>query len=451
MALKTARDLMQERSQMVKQARDISEKAEGEGRDLTTEEQGKYDQLMDGVSTLKRRIERAQNLDAIEDDLDKPDGDDPNLPDPEDDGDDDAIAETQRSGRRSQDPQFRSELPARYAAVLAQMRAAGDPRVTRDYRKMFHSFVTGEQVRGIQKRSSQRDMQADSDPQGGYLKAPPQFVAGLLKAVDDVLYFRQPGWATVFALAQADELKGVSLDADPDDAEWTSEIGDITYDSSMAFGQRSLKPQTLAKGIKMSRKLLRVAPNSEQIITDRLMRKLAVPMEKGYMTGNGANQPLGVYIASSDGIPTSRDVSTGNTTTAITFDGLIEAKYFLKPQYWPKAKWNFHRDAIKMLVKIKDSTGNYVWRESVRVGEPDTLLGAPVGISEYAPNTFTAGKYVGMFADFSFYWIADALGMELQRVMELYSKSRQIGLHAWLETDGMPVLADAFARVTLAP
>ncbi len=451
MALKTARDLMLERSRMVADARAVSEKAESEERDFTAEEQTQYDKLIGGVTTLGKRIERAQNLDAISDDLEAPDGDDPNLPDPDSDGDDTA-SETRAETRDHGNPRAsqRRLLPERYEAVVRQMAAAGDARATREYGRMFHNFLTGEQVRGMQRRSDQRDLQADSDPQGGYLKAPPQFVAGILRAVDDVLYFRQPGWATVFALAQADELMGVSMDAFPDDGEWTSEIGEITYDTSMAFGQRSLKPTTLAKGIKMSRKLLRVAPNSEALVTERLQRKLAVPMEKAYLTGSGANQPLGVFTASNNGIPTSCDVSTGNTATAITFDGITEVKYSLKPQYWANAKWLFHRDAVKMLAKIKNGNGDYIWRESLRAGEPDLLLGGPMAVSEYTPNTFTTGKYVGMYGDFSFYWIADALNMEIQRVIELYSKTRQIGLHAWLETDGMPVLGEAFRRVKLA-
>lgn len=438
----TVRDLMLERSRLVKQARDLNDKAEKEKRDFSQEEQNQYDTIMADVEGLGTRIQRNQSLESIEAELDEPDGDEPNRPDPEDDSDD---APQTRHGPLSVD------VAERYAGVVRQMVQARDPRVTREYRAGFRSFLVGDQVRGIQKRSSERrDLQADSDPQGGYLKAPPQFVAGLLKSVDNILFFRQPGWATVIPMASADELIGISLDADPDDGEWTSEIGEITYDESMAFGRRSLKPVTLAKGIKLSRKLLRVAPDSEAIVTDRLRYKLAVPMEKAYMAGSGVNQALGVFTPSNNGISTNRDVSAGNTTTALTFDGLTEAKYALKPQYWSRAKWLFHRTAVKGLMLVKDTTGNYIWRESVRVGEPDTLLGGPVFMSEFVPNTFTAGKYVGMWADFSYYWIADALNMELQRLLELYSKTRQIGLHAWLETDGMPVLEEAFIRIQLA-
>src|SRR5678815_5601038 len=110
------------------------------------------------------------------------------------------------------------------------------------------------------------------------------------------------------------------------------------------------------------------------LIIDRFKDKFGVTMEKKYMTGSGAGQPLGVFTASANGISTGRDVSTDNTTTAPTFDGLTNAKYTLKPQYWPTAKWLFHRDTVKVIAKIKDSTNNYIWRESVRAGEPDRIL-----------------------------------------------------------------------------
>ena len=152
------------------------------------------------------------------------------------------------------------------------------------------------------------------------------------------------------------------------------------------------------------------------------------------MTGSGTNEPLGIFTASEDGISTGRDISTGNTSTEITFDGLLEAKYSIKTQYQPMLKWIFHRDAVKMLAKIKDSDGQYIWQQSVVEGTPDRLLNIPVLMSEYAPNTFTAGKYVGMLGDFSNYWIVDGMEMEMSVLTELYALSNQIeavhGRHA---------------------
>jgi HK97 family phage major capsid protein len=168
------------------------------------------------------------------------------------------------------------------------------------------------------------------------------------------------------------------------------------------------------------------------------------------MTGTGANQALGVFTASNDGIPTSRDVSTGNTTTSIQTDGLIEAKYSLRPGYMAKASWIFHRDAVKQIRKLKDGDGQYIWQQGLTGGQPDRILDSPFKMSEYAPNTFTTGLYVGIIGDFKYFWVVDALSFEIQRLVELYARTNQDGFIGRFETDGMPVLGEAFARVKLA-
>ena len=83
-------------------------------------------------------------------------------------------------------------------------------------------------------------------------------------------------------------------------------------------------------------------------------------------------------------------------------------------------------------------------------GQPDLLLSRPLNQLEYAPNTFTTGLYVGLFGDMSFYWIADAEDISVQRLVELYAATNQVGFIARAATDGMPVLEEAFSRLKLA-
>jgi len=68
--------------------------------------------------------------------------------------------------------------------------------------------------------------------------------------------------------------------------------------------------------------------------------------------------------ASSDGISTGRDVATGSAT-AILADGLVDAKYALKAQYrnglLGAVRWLFHRDAVKMISKLKSNDNQYIW------------------------------------------------------------------------------------------
>jgi len=188
----------------------------------------------------------------------------------------------------------------------------------------------------------------------------------------------------------------------------------------------------------------------ENIIRDRFAYQFAVTQENGFLNGNGVNQPLGIFTASADGIGTGRDVSTGNTTTLIKADGLIEAKYTLKQGYMQNARWIFHRDAVKQIRKLKDGEGNYLWQSGIATDRPATILDNPYLMSEYAPNTFTTTLYVGAIGDFSHYWIVDAMGMSVQVLTELYAETNQNGYIARMETDGMPTLEEAFVRVKLA-
>lgn len=157
-----------------------------------------------------------------------------------------------------------------------------------------------------------------------------------------------------------------------------------------------------------------------------------------------------MFTASNDGISTGRDVNTGSTTS-ITADGLLNAKYALKSQYRNEVlgpvRWLFHRDAIKIIAKLKDSTNQYLWQPGLQSGQPDRLLNFPVDESERCPNTFTDGNYVGLLANWQFYEIADALDMEMQVLYERYADSNQIAYIGRLKTDGMPTIEEAFVRV----
>jgi len=291
-------------------------------------------------------------------------------------------------------------------------------------------------------------MQADLDTAGGYLVAPQVFVEQLLQNVDDIVQIRQ--FATKFPLPAAQSLGVPSLDADMGDADWTVELATGSEDTATAFGKRELRPHPFAKRVKISNTLLRVAlMDPEAHVRERLAYKFAVTEEKGFLTGSGANQPLGLFTASAQGVPTTQDYTVG-TTTAITADGLIDVQHGLKPQYWPKAKWVMHRDVVKAIRKLKDGNGQYLWQPGLTGGIPNTILDSAYIVSEFAPNTFTTGLYLALYGDLSAYWIADALGLTVQRVTELYAETNQTGFIGRAEADGMPVLSEAFVRAKLA-
>lgn len=401
-------EMKQKRAALVKEARKLLDTAEKEKRELTGEETAKYEEMMKEVDSWGTKIEREENLRKMEEAL--------KVPEP-------TVVPPQPT-----EPEART-----------------NPRATEGYRKSFEKFLRS----GINTLTEKevRAMQADDPEGGGYLVAPQLFVSEMLKAVDNTVFVR--GLARKFSLAKAASLGVPKLDTDFSDADWVSELATGDEDA-LDYGKRELRPHALSKLVKVSNTLIRLSTESiEAMVRERLSYRFSVTLENAYLNGDGLQKPLGVFTADADGINTDRDVSTGNTDSSIKADGLIEAKYTLKTPYLRNARWVFHRDAVKQIRKLKDGAGQYLWQPGITADMLDEILGIPIIVSEYAPSTFTTGKYVGILGDFSYYWIADALDMQVQRLVELYATTNQVGYIARFETDGMPVLSEAFVRVTL--
>ena len=332
-----------------------------------------------------------------------------------------------------------------------QGKNAVDDRAVKEERQDLNLYLRRGLINlpeAVKGRFLQRALMADSDVSGGFLIAGEQFSSQIIQNLMDFVFIRQH--STIIECKNAHSLGAPILDNDPGDPEWSAELKTGSEDSTMDFEKRELFPHPLARRIKISNTLLRKNPAVADLVRARLSYKFATVEENAFLNGTGSNQPLGVFTASDLGITTSRDVSTGNTTTQIKADNLIECKYTIKAQYRKRARWIFHRDALKNIRKLKDGEGNYLWRAGISSDRPDTILDLPFDESEYAPNTFTAGEYVGILGDFSYYWIADALDMQIQVLDQLYAETNQTGFIGRKETDGMPVLEEAFVRVKLA-
>uniref|UniRef100_A0A6M3IHI0 Putative capsid protein n=1 Tax=viral metagenome TaxID=1070528 RepID=A0A6M3IHI0_9ZZZZ len=415
-------ELYDSRVTVVEEQKALNDLALAEKRDFTPEEQEKYDKMDANFVRITDEIKTAE-------------------------------AAEKRQLERTAEIEKREGLLKSHKAV-AKTPPDGDTRDKKDkkdetrkaeYRDAFNAVLRNEMSMG-----EIRALQADSAVAGGFLVAPEDFIASLIKSLDNRVFIR--GLATKYTVAKAESLGVPVLDNDPDDFDWTSEIKTGSEDSSMSFEKRDLFPHPLAKRIKISEKLVRVSLIPiDALVRERLSYKLGVTQEKAFFTGNGANKPLGIFTASASGISTDRDVSDGNTVSAITADNLINVKYSMESQYRMGCQWIFHRDLIKMIRKLKvPGTGDYIWKPGISADKSDTILDFPVNESEYAPNTLSTGKYVGILGDFSWYWIVDALSMQVKVLNELYAETAQIGYIGRLETDGMPVHEKAFARVTLA-
>lgn len=439
----TAKSLREKRFKLVSDARKLNdEHADKDSGALPQERQVEFDRMIDQAQEWEKQARRLESLERAEASMDERIGQELPTDDvqiaPGRDGAREGLTIAVRCGTRAGRPVYRQEP----VGVRGQ----------NAYRLAFNSFLkTGTAALTHEQYAA---LQSDDSEQAGYLVASEEFAAGLLKEVDDMLFVRR--FATVHTVREAGSLGIRKRTGRMNTFNWSAELQVSTADTALKFGKKVLTPHHMTGEILISRDLLkRSMLGVEGIVTEEMARDAGETMEDGYFTGDGAQKPLGVFVASADGISTARDVSTDNTTTAITADGLINAKFAMKAQYRVPtgersgARWLYHRDAIKMIAKLKDGEGQYLWRFSLLESEPDRLLGYPVDESERAPNTFTTGQYVGLLAQWRYYEIADALDLEIQRLDELHSRTNQVGYIGRLKTDGMPTLEEAFVRVKL--
>ena len=409
------RELRVKRKILLEQSRAVQNKADEEKRSLTAEETGECRKILAASEVVREEIE---------------------------------AAETRNDQERLEQHEV-TKLKEEEDDAARKKKDAGDettslhPFKSEDYHR---SFVAMLECRDGP--DEQRALSAGTATEGGFLYASEQFNNELIQNVTDATIIRQLA-RVLPPLLTADSIGTPVLTDRMSDAEWTSELGPATRDTSLAFGKRSLTPHPLAKEIPISKTLIRKVANSVTIVREELARVVSEVNEKGFLTGNGAQQPLGMFTVSAEGITTSRDVSTGNNATAPTFDGLKNAQYTLKQVYWGSASWIMHRDVMLQVALLKDGNGRYLLQDSVVQSEPDRLLSFPVHLSEFAPNTLTASEYVAILGDYSNYWIVDSMATQISVLQELLARSNQDLFIIRMETDGQPVREEAFVRVKL--
>jgi len=293
-----------------------------------------------------------------------------------------------------------------------------------------------------------RAMSMGTNSQGGYTVPLEDFVMTLIKRLDEEMVIR--GLSTKYTVAQAQSLGIPTIQTMPADADWTVELGTGNEDSTLAFGKREMRPNPLAKRIKVSEKLLRASPlGAESIVRDRLAYIVALAQSKAFNTGDGNNKPLGLYTADANGIPSTQDVSTV-TSSALDPDKVIAAFFTLRPVYRARARWHLHPTFLGKIRQLKTSSPiAYLWQPGLALGQPSTILGQPYVEDEFAPSNTTpgAGVYAGLIGDFNYYHIVDALDVRIQRLDELYAETGQVGFIVRAETDAAPVLGEAFVRL----
>jgi len=282
-------------------------------------------------------------------------------------------------------------------------------------------------------------LQIGVESEGGYT-VPDEFERTLVEALQEENIMR--GLVHVITTSSGD--RKIPLVTSKGSAFWVEEESAIS-ESDDAFGQITLSAHKVGSMIRISEELLHdSAFDLAAYIIREFARRVGAAEEEAILTGDGSHKPTGL-------LHTTLGAELGVTTAAlaaITADELIDLQHSLKAGYRRKASYIMNDATIKLLRKLKDGNGQYLWQPGLLFGQPDTLLNQKVLTSNYMPLP-AAGNAAILYGDFSYYWLADREGHALQRLNELYAATDQVGFKITQRVDGRLILREAVKTLTL--
>lgn len=280
-----------------------------------------------------------------------------------------------------------------------------------------------------------------TDSEGGYL-VPEELRTEVFRVLPDMTVMRK--LARVLPMT-SDTLNLNNLSARPV-AYWTAEYASKST-TSAEFGQVTLSPNDLVCLLPVSEQLLADANiNLVQFIIELFAEAIGLAEDRAFFTGNGAGQPRGIAMETI--------ANAGTLTATLGFDDIIDLIDMVPQRVTksPKAAFVGHKNVKRMLRKIKDENGDYIWRDgkggvgggSEIIRLPDTLYGYPY----HEQNDINQSELY--FADWSMYIIGDRQTMSVSTTSEGGDAWRRNSLEikAVERVDGRAVILTPFAKKT---
>ena len=276
---------------------------------------------------------------------------------------------------------------------------------------------------------------------------PTSFVGQLYRVLVDTSTIRQAN-PSVFTTSSGENLVVPRATAYAN-ALWTAEGGTLTA-SDPTLSSVTLGAYKVGTIIQVSYELLHDEGfDVAGFIASEAGMMLGVTVDTAYVAGTGTTQPTGFNAAAT--VALTAATGTGSTTSLPTSgavqgaDVLIELYHSIVPQYRPRASYIMHDSTVKVVRKLKDSTGQYLWQPALVAGQPDTILGRPVYPDPHMPQIGVSTVPIA-FGDFRGYFIRDVTPLRFERSDEFAFGTDLVSFRALYRTDGK--LADTNAIKT---
>lgn len=172
------------------------------------------------------------------------------------------------------------------------------------------------------------------------------------------------------------------------------------------------------------------------LLNMRVRDRVGRIQNKKFTIGTGTGEPYGLSVAAGVG----KTGTTGQTTTVI-YDDLVDLVDSIDPAYAAnELKFMFGQTMRRTIRKIKDTAGRPIWTPSYDAGmtakTPDLLMGHAVELNNHMPVPAANAKSIA-FGALNKYMVRDAMEVTLFRFEDsAYLKKGQVGFLAWCRAGG---------------
>ena len=400
-----AKQMREKRGALVEQMQGMVAAAKAEGRNLSNEENEKFDAISNEVDELRSsaaRIERAEELKK------------------------EMAAKAEEL--RDLAPDAKVEARDAFNAYL---------------RKGMNGINAGE-ARALAELRGTDTQITTNDGLGGFLVPEnwSDFVSATELFKSDIEQV-----ATVIRTANGQHF---NLPANNDTAVVAAILGEGTAESvsDMTFTNVKFEPYTYSsKIVKVSNQL--ISDNAFDLgsfVGGQLANRLKRGINAHLTTGTGSSQPQGIVAGSTLG-------KTAASATAVTVSEVMDLFYSVDASYRnaPGASFMMNSATAKAVRVLGFGSSNdfpaYV--PGMSVGEPDMLFGKPVYINEDMDGIATGNKSI-IFGDLKQYYVHEAGGVQLLRLSERFADALSTGYIAYRRVDGNVLQGSAIKHLIQA-
>lgn len=400
-----AKQMREKRGALVEQMQGMVAAAKAEGRNLSNEENEKFDAISNEVDELRSaaaRIERAEEL---------------------------------KKEMAAKAEEVRDNAPVAKVEVRDAFNA---------YLRKGMNGISAAEARALAELRGTDTQITTTDGLGGFLV--PENWSDFVSATE----LFKSDIEQVATILRTSNGQHFNLPANNDTSVVAAILGEGTAESvsDMTFTNVKFEPYTYSsKIVKVSNQLMSDnAFDLASFVGSQLANRLKRGINAHLTTGDASSKPQGIVTGSALG-------KTAASATAVTISEVMDLFYSVDASYRnaPGAGWMMNSATAKAIRVLGFGSSNdfpaYV--PGMEVGAPDMLFGKPVYINEDMDGIATGNKSI-IFGDLKQYYVHEAGGVQLLRLNERFADALSTGFIAYRRVDGNVLQSTAIKHLIQA-